>query len=205
VNSTKASSLNTTHQSSDCDFDCTVIGAASNRAWHWPKRASAIVAAFVGMITITFVGCAGYNLGNQYLFRNDIRTVHVPIFESDSNRRFLAQRLTEAVVKQVEQGTPLTITDPSVSNSFLRGRLIRDQKNTVTENQFDDARAVRTSFRVEIDWVDRAGVPLMPRRSVIIDQGVEFIPEGGQSLATAQQTLIDRIAREVVGQMEMPW
>jgi len=163
------------------------------------------MASFFALLSLTIVGCAGYNLGHQNLFRNDIRTVHVPIFESESNRRFLGQRLTEAVVKQVEQGTPLTITDPAIANSFLRGRLVRDQKNTVLENQFDDARAVQTSFRVEIDWVDRAGVPLMNRRSVIIDHSVDFIPEGGQSLATAQQEVIDRIAREIVGQMEMPW
>lgn len=197
--------MNAALQSSNCGADRAANGASSNWAGPRFQQTTTVVAAFIGMMVIMFMGCAGYNLGNQYLFRNDIRTVHVPIFESDSNRRFLAQRLTEAVVKQVEQGTPLTITDPSVSNSFLRGRLVRDQKNTVTENQFDDARAVRTSFRVEIDWVDRAGVPLMPRRSVIIDHSVDFIPEGGQSLATAQQEVIERIAREVVGQMEMPW
>lgn len=156
-------------------------------------------------LMIASTGCAGYNLGNQYLFRNDIHTVHVPIFESESNRRFLGQRLTEAVVKRVEESTPLTITDSSVANSFLRGRLVREQKTVVTENRFDEGRAVRTAFRVEVDWVDRAGVPLMPRRSVIIDHSVDFIPEGGQSMATAQQEVIDRIAREIVGQMEMPW
>ena len=127
------------------------------------------------------------------------------MFESGSNRRFLGQRLTEAVVKQVESSTPLTITDPAVANSFLRGRVVRDSKAVVTENRFDEGRAIRTEFRVEIDWVDRAGVPLMPRRSVIIDHSAVFIPEGGQSIATAQQEVIDRIAREIVGQMEMPW
>ncbi len=176
----------------------------------WRKKAAAHLINCSGIIScvvvlLSAIGCARYNLGNQYLFRNDIRTVHVPMFESESNRKFLGQRLTEAVVKQVEQSTPLTITDPAVANSFLRGRLIRDQKTVVTENRFDEGRAVRTAFRVEVDWVDRAGVPLMPRRSVTIDHSVAFIPEGGQSMATAQQEVIDRIAREVVGQMEMPW
>ena len=184
---------------------CLAIKSSANLVWSGSLRGRVLLVCFFSLLAITFSGCAGYNLGNQNLFRNDIRSVHVPIFESDSDRRFLGQRLTEAVVKQVELGTPLTITDPSIANSFLRGRLVREQKNTVTENQFDDGRAVRTSFRVEIDWVDRAGVSLMPRRSVIIDHNVDFIPEGGQSLATAQQELIERIAREVVGQMEIPW
>ena len=33
-------------------------------------------------------GCAGYHMGNQFLYRNDIRSVHVAIFETDSYRRF---------------------------------------------------------------------------------------------------------------------
>ena len=165
----------------------------------------AVLILIATLFAFCISGCAGYNLGNQHLFRNDIRTVHVPMFESQSDRRFLGQRLTEAVVKRIEDASPLTITDASVANSFLRGKLVRDQKTAITENQFDEPRSIRTAFRVEIDWVDRAGVPLMPRRSVIIDHSVDFIPEGGQSMATAQQEVIDRIAREVVGQMEMPW
>ncbi len=150
-------------------------------------------------------GCKCYQIGNQGLFRGDIRTVHVPIIESDSNRRFLGQQLTEAVVKEIESGTPLTITDPAIANSILRARIVRDQKQVITENQFDEGRAVQVGWRVEVDWVDRNGVPLMPRGRVAIDHAVDFIPEGGQSLATAQHELIQRIAREIVGQMEMPW
>lgn len=189
------STNNTCHRS-----DCLTIKSSTNLLW-----SQFLLVCLLSLLATTFSGCAGYNLGNQNLFRNDIRSVHVPIFESDSDREFLGQRLTEAVVKQVELGTPLTITDPSIANSFLRGRLVREQKSTVTENQFDEGRVVRAEFRVEIDWVDRAGVPLMPRRSVIIDHSADFIPEGGQSLATAQQEVIERIAREVVGQMEIPW
>ena len=112
------------------------------------------------------IGCAGYHLGNQYLYRSDIRTVHVAMFESDSYRRFLGQRTTEAVIKEVELTTPLTITNPQIADSFIRGRIIRDTKSVVGENRFDDPRSLRVGWVVEVDWVDRAGTPLMQRQTV---------------------------------------
>ena len=156
-------------------------------------------------VALSSAGCAGYQTGSQFLYRDDIRTVHVPVFESDSYRRFLGQRLTEAVIKQVELDTPLTVTDPAIADSFIQGKLLRESKRNVTEDSFDEPRVLQTDWRLEISWVDRAGVPLMARQLLRINNGVEFIPEGGQSLSTAQQELINRIAREIVGQMETPW
>ncbi|MCP4481157.1 MAG: hypothetical protein GY818_24070 [Planctomycetaceae bacterium] len=153
----------------------------------------------------SFAGCASYHLGNQYLYRSDIRTVHVMIFESDSARRYLGQRLTEAVIKDIELNTPLVITDPQIADSFVRGRIIADTKRAVAENLYDEPRTLRVNWRVEVDWVDRAGVPLMQLQSVIISRDAEFIPEGGQSMATAQQRIIEQTARDLISQMQTPW
>ncbi len=48
-------------------------------------------------------GCAAYHIGNSSLFPPDIHTVYVPMFESDSFRRDLGERLTEAVCKEIER------------------------------------------------------------------------------------------------------
>jgi hypothetical protein len=156
------------------------------------------------IIGISTSGCARYHIGNQFLFRSDIRTVAVPIFETDSFRRFLGQRLTEAVVKDIELYTPLTIADPAIADSFLRGRIIEERKSVAGENENDEPRSLQLGWQVEVDWVDRAGVPLMQRQSLRIYRDAWFIPEGGQSLSTAQQKAIDLIARDIIGQMEMP-
>jgi hypothetical protein len=158
----------------------------------------------LAIFCLTLTGCAGYHVGNQYLFRSDIRTVHVAVFESDSYRRFLGQRLTEAVVKQIELSTPLTITEPQLAHSFLRGRIVRDSKTVVGENIHDEPRSLNVGWRVEVTWVDRAGVPLMQRQVLRVDRDATFIPEAGQSLSTAQQEVIERLARDIVGQMETP-
>ena len=75
----------------------------------------------IGMIL--FAGCAGYQVGNQQLFDNRVRSVHVSIVESESHRRFLGQQLTEAIVKQIELDTPLQIADAGLADSFLRCRI----------------------------------------------------------------------------------
>lgn len=155
--------------------------------------------------TIGWIGCAGYNVGDQFLYRSDIRTVHVAMFGSDSYRKFLGQQLTEAVAKQIELGTPLTITEPALADSFLQGRLISDKKRVVGEDRSDEARELLIDYRLEVTWVDRAGVPLMQRQLGRLDLDTAFVPEGGQSMATAEQELVQRIAREIVGQMETPW
>lgn len=150
-------------------------------------------------------GCRGYHVGNQFLYRNDIRSVHVRIFESDSYRRFIGQRLSEAVVKQVELQTPLTITEPALADSFVQGRILRDSKQVLAENRFDEPRTLDYGWRLEVTWVDRAGVPLMQRQILRIDNDVSFIPEGGQSLSTAELEMVERLARQIVGQMETAW
>ena len=156
-------------------------------------------------VIATTTGCKCYHLGNQYLFRSDIRTVHVAMFESDSFRRFLGQRMTEAVIKQIANNTPLTITEPALANSFLTGRITRDRKIVVGENISDEPRSLDVDWRLEVEWVDRAGVPLFQRQSLRLDRSVTFIPEGGQTITTAQQQLIQQLARDIVGQMELPW
>src|SRR5687767_14906756 len=84
-------------------------------------------------------GCAGYQLGNGTLYRTDIRTVYVPMFESDSFRRNLGERLTEAVVKEIENKTPYKVlSDPGAADSVLRGHLVSERKAVLAENRFDE-------------------------------------------------------------------
>ena len=165
----------------------------------------AVVMAAIVSVLIGASGCARYHLGNQFLYNSSIRSVSVIMFESDSNRRFLGQRLTEAVVKEIELSTPLTITDAQIADSFIRGRLVRDDKRVAGENINDEPRTLNVAWVVEVDWVDRAGVPLFQRQKIRIRRDADFVPEGGQLISTAQQRIIDQIARDVVSQMQSPW
>lgn len=146
------------------------------------------------------------------MFRPDVRTVHVPVFESDSFRRNLGERLTEAVVKEIESRTPYKVVGSTDADSILNGRIVVERKRSVAENYYDDVRDIETDMIVEVGWVSRRGEMLMQRSgmpfgplNVTISEDSQFFPEAGQSLEVAQQNVIDQLAREIVGQMEVWW
>lgn len=157
-------------------------------------------------------GCARYQLGHSSLFRPDIRTVQVPVFESDSLRRNLGERLTEAVVKDIEARTPYKVVASTDADSVLSGRIVAERKRAVAENMYDDVRDIETDMTVEVRWISRRGEMLMQRSAmpfgplnVTITESTQFFPEAGQSLELAQQEALNRLAREIVGQMEVWW
>ena len=158
-------------------------------------------------------GCAGYQWGQRTLYRPDVQTVHVPIFQSDSFRRNLGERLTEAVVKEIQLKTPYRLASAETADSVLRGRIISETKDVVAEDYYDQPRVVEADMVVQIDWTGRQGsllanavtVPL-PEYLLHVGQTEQLIAEGGQSVATTHQSVIERLAEQIVSQMEMlPW
>lgn len=159
-----------------------------------------------------FTGCAGYQLGQRSLYRPDVRTVHVPIAQSDSFRRNLGERLTEFVVKDLELKSPYKVVGNDTADSVLNIRIVSENKRVLSETQFDDPRDLETDFFVQVSWVDRRGdlimchndIPLEPLL-INISQTANFVPEAGQSITTAHQEALQRLAEQIVGQMEMDW
>jgi hypothetical protein len=164
------------------------------------------------ILFVACVGCAGYQIGSQTLYPANIRTVFVPVFQSDSFRRQLGERITEAVVKRIESTTPLKVVGRADADSVLQGRLISESKILITENAYDEGRDVEVDWRVEVSWTDRQGRTLgsnmlqpVPPVLLTVSGSGHFMPEAGQSLATAQRDAIDQLAKLIVEQMEMPW
>lgn len=157
-------------------------------------------------------GCAGYQVGTRSLYRPDIRTVYVPMFESDSLRRNLGERLTEAVVREIELKTPYKVIHRADADSILSARIIADTKRVVAEDVNDIPRDIETDLIVQVDWSDQRGQFLMQEAnfnfstiSFSVAQNANFVPEGGQSVATAHQAAIQRLAEQIVSQMESGW
>jgi outer membrane lipopolysaccharide assembly protein LptE/RlpB len=170
-----------------------------------------IVAGLCGYLSL-LCGCAGYQLGNQSLYPPEIRTVYVPMFQSNSFRRNLGERLTEAVVKEIENRTPYKVVSDPNADSVLTGRLVSETKRVLVPSLTGDAREVQVGMQVQVTWVDRKGrllrdtqnIPL-PEEIADISSTGNVVPEVGQSIATAQQQAICRMAEQIVGLMEKPW
>jgi hypothetical protein len=163
------------------------------------------------LLALTLPGCAGYQVGNRSLYAPDIRTVYVPMFESASLRRGLGERLTEAVVKEIELKTPYKVVGSPNADSVLSGSITSEIKRVTIEGPFDDPRQTELNLVVQVTWVDRRGdtiqagaVPLPPAVADV-EQSAKVVPEVGQSIATGHQQAIQRLAEQIVGLMEIPW
>ncbi len=177
------------------------------------ERTSAPHAHVLLVLLLTILpGCAGYQLGNQSLYPQNVRTVFVPVFQCDSLRRNLGERLTEAVMKRIETETPYKIVGPAAADTVLSGRIIADERRVLVEDLNDNAREMETTLRVQVNWTNSRGevicqpltVPL-PAALVEVGQAGNYVPETGQSLLTNQQDVIDGLAAQIVGMMQVPW
>ena len=154
-------------------------------------------------------GC-GYTVGSPY--NAEIRSIYVPTFTSNQFRRDIELQLTEAVQKQIQQRTPFRLVKEQQADTRLHGKVVNFQKGVLGETGLDDARELQINLAIEVTWEDlRTGqilaqqqIPISPD---VITQGTqaEFAPEVGQSLATATQQAVDRLARNIVDMMEQPW
>jgi hypothetical protein len=154
----------------------------------------------VALACVTLIaGCAGYQMGNRSLYRTNLRTVHVPMFQSDSLRPDLGEWLTEAVIKEIELRTPYKVVSNPLADSILTGRIMRDSKRVLSENINDEPRTLIFSAAVHITWIDNCGRILTQS---VISVGDNFVPEAGQSITSVEGAVIRRLASQIVSEME---
>ncbi len=168
--------------------------------------------AGVMILLVVAPGCAGYRFGNRSLYPSHIHTVHVPIFESNSFRRGLGERLTEAVQKEIELKTPYKVTSNPGADSVLSGRIGRENKHVVIGSKSGEPRELQVNLHVQVQWVDRRGSPIRSTETIPVAPELidvtgtsNVIPQMGQSIATGQQQAIHRLAEQIVSLMEAPW
>jgi hypothetical protein len=172
----------------------------------------------------------GYSTRPNY--RCDIRTVRVPVFKNltyrDSTRQGLEFELTKAVIREIEQKTPFKVVGPGEdADTELTGTIVQLNKNILNRNQLNEVREAETILGVEVVWRDlRSGevisrptrepppppapdapldAPPPPAPRVVVFSQANFIPELGQSNATAYQRNVDRLATQLVQMMEELW
>lgn len=177
-------------------------------------RNTRLPALRLGLGLLSFVGAlcsggCGYTIGPA--FSPGVRTVAVPIFQADLFRRGIEFQLTEAVQKQLKL-RGLQIAEAPYADTRLTGRIVSFKKNRLSESAGDDPRELQLNLVAMVTWEDlRTGKILnqqeiaLPPEAMGFAGNASFAPEIGQSLATANQQLVDNIARDIVNKMEMPW
>lgn len=164
------------------------------------------------IVLLNVVGCAGYKIGTRTLYRTDVRTIHVPVIRSESFRPELGPMLTETLQKEIERRTPFKLSNVETADSVMACILTSDSKRVVSETNLDEPRLLQAVLTVEVKWTDRRGMPLLENRflppgesTFYFAENVDFVPEAGQSISTANQRTVERLADHIVDQMEARW
>ncbi|NIP85670.1 MAG: hypothetical protein GTO03_08950 [Planctomycetales bacterium] len=176
------------------------------------RRRPALAWLLVTTFLTTPLGCAAYRVGAASLYPGHIRTVHVPVFRSDSIRRDLSEWLTEAVVKEIELKTDYKVVGRDQADTILEGVLIWDEKSVLAETSGDQPRALDVSLLAHVRWINRQGQLLSPEMHLplpdtltVVEESAILVPEVGQSLVSSQQQVIHRMAEQIVAMMEVAW
>lgn len=158
-------------------------------------------------IATTLAGC-GYT--TRPMYPNYIQTVYVPMFHSRVFRRGLEFELTEAVIKEIELKTPYKIVRCDNADTTLRGEIKSVRKRVLFETPENEPREIETALAVDVQWRDnRSGALLCNGQThgvpFLVRQSAEYVPELGQTTATAMKEAIDKLAVQIVAMMEEPW
>ncbi|MDO5581989.1 MAG: LPS assembly lipoprotein LptE [Planctomycetia bacterium] len=157
-------------------------------------------------------GCNGYQCGTRSLYRNEIKTVFVPMVQADSWRKALGERLTESVCKRITERTPFDLAGPGDADTVLAINLVADNHSASIMNRYNDTAQKTISWSIIAVWKDKSDnilaqldpIPLSGNGVALTEQSF-LVAEMGQSNATAQQEVIDKLADRIVGLMEEPW
>ncbi len=161
------------------------------------------------VLAMAISGC-GYLVGPAH--RQQVRTISVPVFSCEDDRRGLGLQLTRAVHKEIQRRLPYRIVTGPGADSRLTGRVLAAYKDVLGETANDDPRALQLQLVTEVTWTDLRTQQVLAHQkvaddspSVTLSTHAELVPETGQSMATASQQVIDRMARQIVDLLEAPW
>lgn len=186
---------------------CTVDRRGGRRGRADGARTTSLLILALTLALLT-AGC-GYRMGHG--FEPEIHSIYVPTFTSQSDRRGLEFQLTEAVLKEIQIRTPFRIVEEPAADTQLIGKIVSTRKRVLGETRNDDPRELQMTLAVQVRWENLKTHEVLAEKSMPLNesdvqllQRSEFAPEVGQSLATAYQQLVDRMARDIVDMMEQP-
>jgi len=168
----------------------------------WCSRVSA--ARHCGAIAVLVAasllcGCRGYSPDS--LFRADIRTVHIRVFDNETFWRGYEVGLTRAIEDEIKLRTPLILSNAGRADSVLSGTLVGLDLDTQVKSEDDVILITRVSATVRFQWVDRlTGADIVPPQTVSDSVRVAWAAEGD-----AANRLFEEVAQAVVERMQEPW
>jgi hypothetical protein len=152
-------------------------------------------------------GSAATEPGYQWhsLYREDVKTVAVPVFSNRTFYQDIDRELTTAIDKQIEAFTPYKIAPRERADTILEGEITRIRLRTISRDRIaavpqEQMYVIVVNFR----WRDlRSGKVLIERRDY--EQTSSYYPTLGEDQWVGEQDAAERLATAIVGELQAEW
>jgi len=157
---------------------------------------------WLAALMLAATGC-GYT--SDGLYRKNIRTVYVEMFQSKEFRRGIEFQLTEAVRKQIDRMTPYKNAPKEKADTILSGEILEWREATMGHDMITALpRETAASLSIRYRWQDmRTGKLLVDQPREVTT--VEYVRPGGETVYNARDDAVNRMARRIIASMETPW
>jgi hypothetical protein len=155
------------------------------------------------VLCCVLAGCQGYS--NSWLHRQDVSTVYVEMFDSDSFRRGYEFTLTDAICKRIEAQTPYKIvSDRNVADTVLSGTMSVGV-GILSGDRWTGAPLEQESLvAVQVTWKNLKTGKVMVNSETVYGSS-SYSSRLGQTMDYSTDRAVNKAAQKVVELMEKPW
>ena len=182
----------------------------------WHRSRGVRAAATAALLLLPTIGGCGYQssgsaenkpAGYQWssLYRQDVKTIAIPIFTNRTFYRDVEFDLSQAVASQVEAKSPYKIAPREHADTVLEGEVVSVRVRTVSNSAINSLPQEQLYVaRVNFTWKDlRTGKILCERRN--FEQTANQYPTLGEGRAVAEQDNVERMALAIVQELQAAW
>jgi hypothetical protein len=139
------------------------------------------------------------------LFREDVRTVAIPIFTNRTFERNVEFDLSKALVNTIESTTPYKVVPKERADTILEGEVTRVDVKTTSNSPYTSLPQEQLMIlRVNFTWKDlRTGRILVQRKH--FDQTANYYPTLGEDRFVGAQQNVEKMALASVKELRADW
>jgi len=138
------------------------------------------------------------------LYRQDVKTVAVPIFTNRTFYRGVEFGLTKAVINQLESRTPYKVAPKEQADTILEGQIVNAQVISQSRSQAGIPQEQLYIVIVNFTWKDlRTGQILVTRHN--FGQTSPYYPTLGEDQFAGSQQNLEQLGLAVVEELQANW
>lgn len=147
----------------------------------------------------------GYSFQSTY--PQSVHSVSVPIFDNYTFDTGVESELTDAIIKEIQRSTGLRVVQGGGAESQLKGVVTKSTlRRLSTQRGTGYVQEMSVTLTVDFDWKDtRTGKVLTSRREFAAGDTFVPVPDSGERIDTGRHGAVQRLARDIVGEMRVAW